>query len=94
MCCPVVIAHSEVSFGSLPSGRSAASPFGFDGCFHGIIIWVPIKNTILYFVCGQIKPVSLECTQQLGVMTQQKTPAQPCRANRGENKTRLSPDPS
>ncbi len=71
---PVLVTHSEDAFRSLSSGRSSASARNWLLCFHGHIIWEYKKDATLYFVYGQLNRVLLECTQQLGVMTQQKTP--------------------
>ena len=80
---PALVIHAEVAFWGL-SGRWPANAFcRFFLGFHAYSIWAPRKFATLYFVCGQKGTETLECTHRLGVMAQQKTPRQPCRADAG-----------
>jgi hypothetical protein len=90
---PAFVVHAEDAFGSLPCGGSPATALRFLRCFHGPIIWGYTKYATLYFVYRQVNRDSLEYTEQLGVMPQQKTPPKPCRASTGQRTTRrLAPD--
>jgi hypothetical protein len=84
---PAFVIHAEVALRGLPSGGPSASAFDLDLLFHARNIWAPTFLSILDFVGRQINRESVECTQQLGVMTQQKKPAACSSKQRGEQQS-------
>ena len=83
--CPAVVIHPKITLWGNACCWPSAPALGMYVLSHAHIIWAPTKLATLYFVGGQIKTDSVECTQQLGVMSPTKNPEAALPGRNGAN---------